>query len=233
LLKEIVPSRVACAEAFGDARDAVLFPAEEAVVAGAVPMRRREFATARFCARRALAELGVAPAPLLPGPRGAPSWPAGVVGSITHCAGYRASAVASRARMVTVGIDAEPDAPLPPGVLDVVASAEERAWVRTLSRTDPRVCWDRLLFSVKESVFKAWYPLARSWLGFEQAHVTVDPARNRFAARLLVPGPRLDGRELAGFAGRWVVRNGLVLTAVTLAAPPPAHVPRQREWARA
>src|SRR5262249_33599292 len=61
--------------------------------------------------------------------------------------------------------------------------------------------WDRLLFSAKESVYKAWFPLARRWLGFEEADVTLDPA-GRFTARLLVPGP------VSGFTGRWTVHNG-------------------------
>ena len=60
--------------------------------------------------------------------------------------------------------------------------------------------WDRLLFSTKESVYKAWFPLAERWLGFEDARVTIDRDRGSFAARLLVPGPRLDGRELSGFS---------------------------------
>lgn len=75
--------------------------------------RQREFATARSCARTALARLGVPPVPVLASPRGAPRWPAGVVGSITHCDGYRAAAVAYTRDVVSLGIDAEPDEPLP------------------------------------------------------------------------------------------------------------------------
>ncbi|HEX6873542.1 MAG TPA: 4'-phosphopantetheinyl transferase, partial [Micromonosporaceae bacterium] len=67
----------------------------------------------------------------------------------------------------------------------------------------------------KESVFKAWFPLARRWLGFEDAVVTFDRAAANFAARLLVPGPSLDGGAvLTGFAGRFLVGRGLVLTAI-------------------
>jgi hypothetical protein len=44
------------------------------------------------------------------------------------------------------------------------ARPEERVWLARLRADHPWVCWDRLLFSAKESVYKAWYPLARRWL---------------------------------------------------------------------
>jgi len=82
----------------------------------------------------------------------------------------------------------------------------------------PGVSWDRLLFCAKESVYKAWFPLTRRWLGFEQAAITVDPRAGAFTAELLEPAVALDGRRLAGFAGRWLARDGLVLTAITVPA---------------
>jgi 4'-phosphopantetheinyl transferase EntD len=218
VIAEILPPVVVAVEAFGDLPGVTLFPQEEAVVARAVDKRRREFSTARGCARTALARLGLAPVPVLPGLRGAPQWPAGVVGSITHCDGYRAAAVARVQDVVTVGLDAEPADSLPSGVLGVVSVADERAWIRELSVARPAVCWDRLLFSAKESVYKAWFPLTRRWLDFDQAVITVDPVTGTFTASLLVPGPTIDGRELTGFTGRWMVGNGLVLTAIAVLA---------------
>ena len=127
MLEEILPPAVAAVEAFGDVPDAVLFPAEEAALGRAVDERRREFSTVRACAREALARLGLPPVPIVPGLRGAPQWPSGIVGSMTHCAGYRASAVARMQDMLILGLDAEPDHRLPDGVLDAIATADERA----------------------------------------------------------------------------------------------------------
>ena len=218
MIEEILPPEVATAEAVDDAAPAVLFPAEEAAIARAVPKRRSEFATGRACARAALAKLGLPPVPIVPGPRGAPQWPPGVTGSITHCAGYRASAVARLADVASLGLDAEPNAPLPDGVLERIAVAQERAWLPELAAAVPGVSWDRLLFCAKESVYKAWFPLTGRWLGFEQAAVTVEPQSRTFTARLLEPAEACDGRRLAGFDGRWLVRDGLVLTAITVPA---------------
>ncbi|MER5625854.1 4'-phosphopantetheinyl transferase superfamily protein [Streptosporangium sp. NPDC002544] len=210
MIEKILPPWVASAESFDDPPGVTLFPEEEAVIARAVDKRRREFTTARHCARQALARIGLPPAPILPGERGAPGWPGGVVGAITHCAGYRAAAVSRDA--LTVGIDAEPHEPLPDGVLDAVSLEAERA---AIARLDGGVHWDRLLFSAKESVYKAWFPLARRWLGFEEAHLTFDPS-GTFTARLLVPGPLVAGRELTGFTGRWLVADGLAVTSIAV-----------------
>ncbi len=220
LLATLLPPAVVAVEAFTDDPGAVLFPEEEATLARSVDKRRREFTTARICAHRALTGLGVPPVPVLRGPRGEPQWPSGVIGSITHCAGYRAAAVARSTDIATIGIDAEPNEVLPEGVLDQIALPEEHDWLGPLMRGDPAVHWDRLLFSMKESVYKAWFPLARRWLGFEDAALTVDPVGGTFSARLLVDGPVLpQGRvsgSLTGFTGRWLARNGLVITAITV-----------------
>jgi 4'-phosphopantetheinyl transferase EntD len=218
MIEQILPPEVASAEAFDDAAPAPLFPEEEVAVSRAVPARRGEFATGRACARVALATLGLPPAPIVRGERGAPVWPPGLAGSITHCAGYRAAAVARISDVVALGLDAEPNEALPGGVLDRVAVPPERAWLPGLTAAVPGVCWDRLLFCVKESVYKAWFPLTGRWLGFEQAAVTVDPDAGTFAADLLAPGPARDGRPLTRFTGRWLARDGLLLAAIAVPA---------------
>jgi 4'-phosphopantetheinyl transferase EntD len=216
VLEQILPHHVATAFTREDFPDASLFPEEEKIVERAVEKRRREFSTARACARAALAQLGVPPRAIPAGDRGAPRWPTGIVGSITHCDGYRACAVARDTDLISIGVDAEPNAALPDGLLDDIARPEERPKLKALAFAEPAVSWDRLLFSAKESVYKAWFPLAERWLGFEDATLSIDRMAGTFSARLLVPGPRLGGRELAGFSGRWLVRDRLVLTAITV-----------------
>ena len=222
MIEAILPGEVIAVEAREDSDDTALLPAEEASVGQAVQKRRREFTTARACAREAFAQLGLPPAAVTNGARGEPRWPAGVVGSITHCEGYRACAIARSADMVTIGIDAEPHAALPERLLPDIAGTRELSWLADRRRDAPDVHWDRLLFSAKESIYKAWFPLAKRWLGFEDAVLSVDASAQTFTARLLVPGPVLGGRRLTGFSGRWLVRDGLVLTAVALAVPPPS-----------
>src|SRR5262249_22228509 len=153
-----------------------LYPAEAAAIAGAAPTRRGEFTGVRVCAREALVRAGLPRAPLVPGPTGAPAWPAGVVGSMTHCDGYRACALGRAGGFAALASAAGPPVPLPAGVLGLVASASERAALALLAERWPFTRWDRIVFSAKESVYKAWSPATGRWLGYDQADVVLDPA---------------------------------------------------------
>ncbi|WP_089103864.1 4'-phosphopantetheinyl transferase family protein [Streptomyces hyaluromycini] len=215
MIEEIVPEEVAAVGSRVDAPETALFPEELALIASAVPRRRAEFTTARVCARRALARLGVAAAPILSGAQREPIWPDGVVGSITHCAGYRAAAIGRSTRFTTIGIDVEPNEPLPGGLLEHVSLPQERGRQTRADGTH----LDRLLFSAKESAYKAWFPLARRWLGFEQAAITLE-SDGTFDVELLVAGP------VKGFRGRWLARDGLIVTAIAT----PAQRPRKDQF---
>jgi len=239
VIEQLLPACVVAVEARHDDPNVKLFPEEEALVERAVEKRRREFTTARMCARAALRDLGFPAVSIPTGERGEPLWPAGAVGSITHCDGYRACAAGRSSEIVTIGIDAEPNAALPDGLLGDIARPEELPALRRLGVELPEIHWDRLLFSAKESVYKAWFPLAKRWLGFEDAVLELDPEGGTFDARLLVAGPLLGESQLPagaqsslkgqpstgglllaagrlrGFSGRWMVREGIVLTAIS------------------
>lgn len=216
LLAALLPPPVVAEELRGHPAGLHLFPDEEAIVAGAVEKRRREYAAVRQCARAALAGLGYPPAPILPGERGAPGWPPGIVGSMTHCDGYAAAALALAGDFAAIGVDAEPDAPLPDGVLGLTSLAAERSRLERLAERDPGLHWDRLLFSMKEAVYKTWFPLMRRWLDFTEADIEIDPRRRAFSARLLVDGPVVAGVRREEFTGRWMVADGIILTAIAL-----------------
>lgn len=215
-LDTLLPPNVAVQTCRASDLSGVLVMAEEeSAIATAVESRRREFSIGRACARAALSKLGFPPCAIPSGPHREPVWPPGVVGSITHSAEFYAAAVAQHGDYAALGIDAEADEELPSGVLELVSVDEERYW---LANAPGDVNWDRLLFSAKESSFKAWFPLTREWLGFEDAMVTIMPDDGTFCARILhthVPVDD-DARELRG---RFVIANGLILTAVFVTRP--------------
>ena len=211
LIAGLLPPTVVAAETFGDDPHEPPFPGEEDLIAGAVEGRRREFVTARRCARQALAALDHPATAIRTGPRREPVWPSDVVGSITHCAGYCAAAVARRDDVASLGIDAEPHAPLPPGVVGEVTCADERDLLARLAGSAPGVHWERVLFSAKESVYKAWFPLTGRWLGFDDARLSIDPVESSFRAAILIDGARLDGGpRLTRLIGRFLLDRGLV-----------------------
>jgi 4'-phosphopantetheinyl transferase EntD len=134
------------------------------------------------------------------------------VGSLTHCPGYRAAAVGWRRLHRGIGIDAEPSVPLPAEVLTMIADPLERARLAQLLNDDSTVPWDRLLFSAKESVYKAQFPLTAQWLDFCDVRVIIDPAGG-FSAQVRVPASN-GTPDVDRLHGRWAVLEGILATAV-------------------
>lgn len=238
LLSSVLPERaenLASAEVYADPPGLAPLPEEEPLIARSVVKRRNEFITARYCARIALGELGWPPVPILKGDKGEPCWPDGVVGSLTHCAGFRGAVVGRSSVVRSVGVDAEPHDVLPDGVLGAISLGAER---RELAALPGGLHWDRILFCAKEATYKAWYPLTKRWLGFEDAHTTFALSREgaclsgdtpqegvqtrtlatagSFVSTILIDPAALSGPALTALAGRWSVVDGLVLTAIVL-----------------
>lgn len=213
----ILPDWVSVAESFGAHRGDLL-PEEEVLVHSAVPARRAEFAAGRTCARRALAALGISSQPILSGPDREPIWPQGIVGSITHCDGYRAAGVARSGNDRWLGIDAEPNNPLPEGVIDLVASRYETESAARISKRIPN--WDRLLFSAKESVYKTWYPLRKVWLDFKDISIVLMPATSSYAVTFTSQGMHWFRDRRATFSGRYLLTESHIFTSAIVSAAP-------------
>jgi 4'-phosphopantetheinyl transferase EntD len=217
LLDAVLPDTVHAAEVYTDPPGLAPLPEEEPLVSRAVAKRRNEFVTVRQCARIALAELGVGPVPILKGDRGEPSWPDGIVGSLTHCTGYRGAVVGLAAQVRSIGIDAEPHDVLPDGVLKAISLPAER---HELAALPGSLHWDRILFCAKEATYKAWFPLTHRWLGFEDAHITftVDGSQRAgtFRSEILIDPAAEHGPPLTELQGRWSVADELTLTAIVL-----------------
>ena len=211
LMARIMPSSVAVAECWGECGQAYAFPEEFSAVEKAAPKRRAEFARGRACAHNVLARLGYAPAPIGRGRRGDPLWPNGVVGSITHCGSYAAAAAAPDDRFSSLGIDAEIHEPLPSGTLQMISNKEELDMIRQLPRDG--TWWGIVLFSAKESIFKAWYPIFRTWLGFAEAQVFIDSEGCRFSGKV-VSAVGASGHLI--LEGRCCVDQGMVATSVVV-----------------
>ncbi len=184
----------------------------------AIPRRRMEFLAGRFCAMEALRHLD----PERPAPRigrderGAPIWPSGIVGSITHTDGYVSAAVGRAEHAISLGIDSERVVSL------------ERA--RNVSL---HVCWpselmqgrhaglDRLesvtlVFSAKEAIFKCLFPLTGTMFYYHDVRMEfIDGSRRVFRARLV---KTLSSEFRAGtmLEGRFTIEDSLVHTGVWL-----------------
>lgn len=168
---------------------AALLPEEAASLGAVHPVRRREFAAGRACARRGLVRLDMLPQPVPIGTGRNPAWPAGVTGSITHCQDFCA-AVVTRAEDFGIGIDAEPLAALSPAALAMVRAPGDE-WLAGQWR-------GILAFSAKEAIYKAWYALTGQQLRFHDVRLRVDGRRDRFDADIrtsaVLPPATVTGR---------------------------------------
>jgi len=190
------------------------FSVEAAAVARAVPSRQREFALGRWCARAALEKLGEGSPPLPVGADRGPLWPRGVVGSITHCAGFIGAVVARSSDLVGVGFDVEPAIPLGEDLVHLVCQAEE---VESVKRLPPGgTDWFKVLFSAKEAIHKCVAPLSGIMLDFRDVVVNVVARDGSFGAVLR---PEASNDRLPDFArivGRYAVTPDFVFTSATI-----------------
>ena len=215
-LVDLLPTTVAVVADDGRRRVpdlAELTVGERLVVARAGPRRLEDFVAGRACAHRALRVLGYDGAEVLAGAGRQPLWPAGVVGSITHCEGYVAAAVARASAVRSLGIDAEVLAPAGADVRRVVMAPGE-APLDVGDGIDPVL----LAFSAKEAAFKAWYPLTQWWLEPRQAQVRVEG--DSFTVTVLdgaVPPASGDDTPQV-LAGRWTASQTHLLCAVVVPA---------------
>lgn len=125
----------------------------------------------RLCAERALAELGEPCPQVGRGADGAPIWPAGWRGSITHSRKRVAAVVGPAAQWQALGLDSEAllDPPAAAEVLAMCGCAAERA---RLAEPADRAWFGlraTLLFCAKEAWFKAFGDVAPE--GFEALRV--------------------------------------------------------------
>jgi len=207
MIASLLPTDVVVAVATEPDYEAPLHPAEEAAIRGAVAVRRREFAAGRACARRALVHIYSEALPIPRGAHGQPLWPAGVVGSITHTAGYCAAAVARRADYRSIGIDAQERVIVDPDTLRMFATERERSTGFAVDGEPAALLW----FSAKEAFYKAWSAAGGRWLGYLDVEVVIAPEGRCFEVGL-ADGGRLPIRA----QGRFEITPSHVLAAITV-----------------
>ncbi|HKU82827.1 MAG TPA: 4'-phosphopantetheinyl transferase superfamily protein [Candidatus Nitrosocosmicus sp.] len=130
--------------------------------------RLRASAAARNVARELMKPMGFVDFPILRGTFGNPIWPAGIVGSMAHNTQIAVAAIALQRELEAVGIDIENVEPLPPNMLDLICTPLE------IHAISDYPLGTKLLFVIKEAIYKAAYPLDHKFLDFHE--IQVDPA---------------------------------------------------------
>ena len=184
------------AEIWDEGQALALHPEEEIHVARAAGRRRRDFALGRACAHAALADLAHGGAVIAKGEDGAPLWPPGITGSITHTEGYAAALVEESRGFAGIGIDAERAGRVDRDLWPRLFSPAEREQIE--DHSDPLLA-ATLFFSAKEASYKAW--MVKGALVFHDIAIVLED--DGFAAT----------RAQAHLKGYHVADKGVVLVA--------------------
>ncbi|MCA6104055.1 4'-phosphopantetheinyl transferase family protein [Bradyrhizobium australafricanum] len=204
LLGKLFPRPVGVAATSFNGANYPLFPSEENAVAGAVEKRRREFAAGRYCARRALSQLGFPTVAIPSAPDRSPVWPAGALGSVSHDSSLCVAVAARRTAFRSIGVDIEVIGAVGPELADVILRADERHHLEGWRPGDTD--WLTLHFCLKEAAYKAFYPLCGQIIDFQKMHLSLAPADGHFRAFVTVPDP-------LSFEGRYAVCGSRIIAA--------------------
>lgn len=203
-------------ELWGDGDPAWLADDEWPIVEDAVASRIQQFAGGRQCARMALAEFGVEPKAVLRSTSRSPAWPEGFVGSISHTDGYALAVVGrSGAGLASLGIDAERVGRVGEELHDRLFVVDEQRWLTGLAG-DVRAAAATELFGLKESFYKAQFPLTEAWVGFHDVGI-----EQRESQWILNPATDIDALHAIRWpvVGHTLVRRGIVVSVVSVVAP--------------
>lgn len=217
LVRAILDHRIAVAESKIPETEGVelqLLPGESTIVHHASKIRRCQFSVGRMLCRRAMGELGFPASAVLQDNVRAPVWPNGIVGSISHSDNWCAAAVARQENIRSLGIDVEPMSPIEEELWPIFCTDRELDWIRSLHAVD-RGLGVKLIFSAKESFYKAQYPLTRKFCEYDAASIKFDLRAGRWwcDCRQDLNGVFNKGHV---FAGRFEIRAGMVATSMII-----------------
>ncbi len=187
--------------------DGLLDP-EPLAVTRAVAKRRAEFAAGRRAARTAMRKAGYPEAAIPQGPRRAPVWPDGLVGSLSHDSDLAIAGIAPASKLAGLGLDLTEAADFPERLRSEV--------LKTAQETQQSGLEARLSFSAKETVFKSLFPQVQEFFGFAAVEILPDMRAGRFAVRLrqaLGPYP-----AEARFEGRFAIIDRHLMTLLAIPA---------------
>lgn len=151
----------------------------------AVRKRRAEYLASRVVVRNALSRMGIEAAILSNDAHRAPVWPASVSGSLSHSHQTIAVLLSRAENRLLLGVDCESvmRKDTAEQMHSVIVTPEEKQ--KLLESGLPFATALTLAFSVKESLYKALFPVLRQTMDFNAAEITaLFPASGQVQLRL-------------------------------------------------
>lgn len=176
-----------------------------------VKKRQAEFLAGRYTSRLGLRELNVSDDFIVKSRNRAPIWPINIVGSISHTETKAMAAIGLKDDFHYVGVDVESIITTSDyiNILDLILVKNEHRWL-----TRNKELYLTLIFSAKESLFKALYPLVNIYFDFVDAEmIDIDEENGTFTLKLL---KSLDKRFRTGaaFKGKYTKIDDSIVTLI-------------------
>jgi len=207
-ISQLFPGGVAVSYSPRYPADADLHAEELAYTRDMVDKRLLEFTHGRHCARMAMTALDITPEPVRKRPDRSPAWPAGLVGTITHTGAHAAAAVAVSSDFVSLGMDMEISEPLESETINLIVRPDEH------SANDGDHA--KLLFSIKEAIYKCIHPVVHTYVDFQEMEVDLSGAEGTFGA---IPHTNnFDAGLIASLQGRYQITDGLIISCAWMGA---------------
>jgi 4'-phosphopantetheinyl transferase EntD len=208
-LEQLFPKCVAVCFSADRPNTPQLLPEEVPATGKMVAARKLEYAHGRTCARAALQLLEVKASAIPTGENREPLWPAGIVGSISHTSTAAAAVAANETRLAGLGLDMETAEPLSADLVEMICRRDEDITGDGMQA--------KLLFSIKEAIYKCIYPGIQAFVDFQEMKVTLDAASQRFVAQAFTPV--CDQQMMDRLEGAYKITEGLVLSGAWLRPP--------------
>lgn len=217
ILNRLFPGYVITEEVNPETVSGIIYPEEEVFIEKAVLKRKNDFKSGRFCAKKALAKLGIERFPIKMANDRSPIWPDGIVGSIAHTQGYCGVAVAVKENAKSLGLDMECVDRLKSSCRHLVCTEDEIAAINAR----PENIQDKLaafIFSAKECFYKCQFTINRCWAGFHDVKISLDIDINNegYFEIILLKDIGCYFTKGSSFKGKYIFNQRYVLTGMTI-----------------
>ena len=183
-ITKILPAEVyVCCKLIND-DNGELFDVEMEFIKNAVEKRVMEFTAGRIAVRNILEKIGYKNFPILQGKLREPVWPSELSGSITHDGDYCIVAISYKSKVSLLGIDLTTDKKLDRDLVNLICTEDEIIFIESRDAQFKNIDIYKLIFSIKESIYKCLFPLVGEIFDFHDVCVFIQPSEGSVSIKL-------------------------------------------------
>jgi 4'-phosphopantetheinyl transferase EntD len=179
-----------------------LHPDERALTGKMAAKRLADFRASRYVASNALSQLGHSDFAILINQQRGPIWPPGIIGSLSHCSEIAVAVAIDDRSIASIGIDVEAYYEMEENLRKLICSEQEMKHLRSIGQPE---LMSKIVFSIKEAIYKCLNPLIQQWIDFKDVSIVLDKNKQTYVANL---NSELTARlGCSTISGRWLINE--------------------------